>query len=91
MANYEWLSPRKILETYVQPAFSDFAEAEKELRIAVISGQVRARYRGETIGPEIRAQIARSVYDSKNPAALPPDIEILVEDAERVWCRRIKK
>jgi hypothetical protein len=85
MANYEWLSPEKILETYVQPVFSDFPEAEKDLRIAVITGEVRAPYRGEIIGPEIRAQIARSVYDSKNPAALPPDIEISVEDAERVW------
>jgi hypothetical protein len=84
----EWLSPRKILETYVQPAFSDFDEAEKDLRIAVITGEVCARFHGEIIGPETRAEIARSVYDPKSPAALPPDIEISVEDAERVWLLR---
>jgi hypothetical protein len=68
----EWLSPRKILETYVQPAFSDFDEAEKDLRIAVITGEVRARFHGEIIGPETRAEIARSVYEpqkSSSPAA----------------------
>jgi hypothetical protein len=80
--------PRKILETYVQPPFSDFDEAEKDLRIAVITGEVRARFHGEIIGPETRAEIARSVYDPKSPAALPPDIEISVEDAERVWLLR---
>jgi hypothetical protein len=85
MAKYEWLSPRKILENYVYPAFSDFAEAEKDLSIAVITGEVRARYQGEIISSQMRAQIARSVYDPQSPAALPPDIEISVEDAEKVW------
>ena len=85
MANYEWLPPEKILETYVYPAFADFNEAEKDLRIAVITGEVGARYQGEIIGPKLRAQIAGTVYDDNNHAALPPDIEISVEDARRVW------
>src|SRR5262245_12315203 len=86
----EWLSPRKILEYYVQCAFPDVAEAEKDLHIALITGEVRARFQGEIIGPELRGQIARTVYEDGNPAALPPDIQISVEDAERVWLHRKK-
>jgi len=90
MSKYEWHSPRKILENYVYSAFSDFAEAEKDLHIAVITGEVRARFQGETVGPDLRGQIARTVYEDGNPAALPPDIEISVKDAERFWLHRKK-
>jgi hypothetical protein len=90
MSNSEWLRPLKILESYVYPAFSDLAEAEKDLRIAVITGEVRARFQGEIIGRELRGQIATTVYEDGNSAALPPDIHISVEDAERVWLHRKK-
>jgi len=67
--NSEWLSPRKILENYVYAAFSDFAGAEEDLRIAVITGEVRARFQGEIVGPDLRGQIARTVYEDGNPAS----------------------
>ena len=85
MADSEWFSPRKIFDYYM-PGFSDPAEAEKDLRIAVITGQVRARVQGDIIGPDMRGKIARTVYDN-NPEALPPDIELSVEHAKRVYSR----
>jgi hypothetical protein len=30
-------------------------------------------------------QIDRMVFDDTNPVQLPPDIELSVEDAERIW------
>ena len=67
------------------PRFSDVGEAEKDLRISVITGEVRARFQGETVGPEVRGQIARTY-----PEALPQDIEISIEDAERVYSRHLE-
>jgi hypothetical protein len=82
---YEWVSPLKLREYYVDRAFADIGEAEKQLHLAVISGEVRARFKGLIYGPEWLKQIVKSKYHESDPYALPPDIELSVEDAKRKW------
>ena len=82
---YEWISPLKMQEYYVERAFADIGEAEKQLYLAVINGEVRARLKGLVYGPEWLKQIAKSKYHETNPYALPPDIGLSVEDAKRKW------
>lgn len=79
----EWLSPRKVIDYYLD--VPEIHEPEKELYAAVIAGQVRARSRGIVFGPEWLKQIDKLVFDENNPFALPPDIELSVEDVERKW------
>ena len=80
----EWLRPLKILE-YVEHPFSDMKEAERQLYLAVIRGEVRARSKGIILGPEWLKQISKMKFHDKNPFALPPDIELSVEDVTRIW------
>ena len=85
MSDSEWLSPMKLREYYVDHAFDDVREAEKQLFLAVITREVRARRKGRMFGPEWLKQLARLKVDDANPFALPPDIELSVEDAKRKW------
>jgi hypothetical protein len=85
MTDPEWLSPRKLLDYYVDHAFSDIRDAERELFVAVIAGDIRSQRKGIILGPEWRRQIANMKADDNNPFALPPDIELSVEDAKRKW------
>ena len=39
----KWLSPRKMLDYHVVRRFEDVAEAERQLYLAVVRGDVRAR------------------------------------------------
>jgi hypothetical protein len=48
---------------------------------------VRAGLNGRLLGPEWLKQIDRMIFDDTNPVQLPPDIELSVKDAERVWPR----
>jgi hypothetical protein len=81
----EWLSPRKILEQYVDLAVGDIRTAEAQLYLAVISGEVRVRHNGLVFGPERLKQLRNFKADESSPSALPPDIELSVEDVERKW------
>jgi hypothetical protein len=81
----EWLSPQKILQRYVDLAVGDISTAESQLYLAVISGQVRARHNGLVFGPEWLKQLRNFRADESNLSALPPDIELSVEDANRKW------
>jgi hypothetical protein len=48
----EWLRPSKLREYYVDHRFGDVKEAERQLYLAVIRGEVRARRKGRMFGPE---------------------------------------
>ena len=85
MTDPEWLSPRKLREYYVDSATNDIQTSEKELYVAVITGDVRARLKGRVLGPEWLKQVAKLKTDETNPFALPPDLELSVEDAKRKW------
>jgi hypothetical protein len=78
----EWTSPRKMMDYYMDQ--SDGIEAtQKRLYLAVIKGDVRARLKGRVLGPEWLKQIEALKYD--DPFTLPPDLELSVEDAKRIW------
>jgi hypothetical protein len=81
----EWLSPRKLREYYVDRAVREVGEAQKQMFLAVVSGEVRARSKGLVLGPEWLKQIAKMKFDDHDPLALPPDLELSVEDARRKW------
>jgi hypothetical protein len=85
MTDYRWLSPRKLRENCVDYGICDVEEAEKQLYFAVISGEVRARSQGKLFGPKLLQQMARMKFHDDNPFALPPDIELSVDDARRKW------
>ena len=58
---------------------SDGIEAcQKRLYLAV------KRLKGLVLGPEWLKQIAAMTYDD-NPFTLPPNLELSVEDAKRIW------
>jgi len=79
----EWLSPRKLLDYYVP--VSNHEQAERELYMAVITGEIRARLKGIELGPEMRKQIGKLKPEKDDPFGLPPDLELSVEDAKRKW------
>src|SRR6516164_3146928 len=84
----EWLRPLKILEYCVEHWFGDAAEAERQLFQAVIRGEVRARHAGKVLGPEQLRQIPKMEVDASNPFVLSPEVELSVEDAERMCIKR---
>ena len=44
----KWLSPQKMLDYHIVRRFGDVAEAERQLYLAVVRGDVRARLNGKT-------------------------------------------
>ena len=81
----EWLRPSKLREYYVDRRFGDVNEAERQLYFAVIGGKVRARSKGRVLGPEWLTQLSKMKFHDTNAFALPPDLELSVEDAKRIW------
>jgi hypothetical protein len=82
MSEPEWLRPLKIIENYAPD--TAFEDAVKELYLAVIHGDVRVRFNGR-VWPEWIKQINRMKISDDGPFALPPDIELSVEDVRRLW------
>jgi hypothetical protein len=80
-----WCSPRKMFDYYVEDAVPDFEEAKRQLFRAVIDGEVWTRVNGVALGPEQLKQVATFKPDDTDPWALPPDLELSVEDARRKW------
>jgi hypothetical protein len=80
----DWLRPSKLREYHLDQYFDDVEAAEIELYLAVIHGDVRARLNGLVLGPEWLKQVA-SMKDPAGPLVLPPDLELSVEDAKRLW------
>ena len=48
----KWLPPQKMLDYHIVRRFGDVAEAERQLYLAVVRGDVRARLNGKILGPE---------------------------------------
>jgi hypothetical protein len=71
----KWLSPRKVLDYHVVRRFEDVAEAERQLYLAVVRGDVRVRLNGKVLGPEWLKQLCRMKISGTSPFALPPEIE----------------
>ena len=81
----DWLGPRKLREYHVDHHFDTAEEAQKQLYLAIIRGDIRARRGEQTFGPEWLKQISKMKFNDKNAFELPPDIELSVEDAKRLW------
>jgi hypothetical protein len=80
----EWLRPLKVLEHYVLAVFpDDTLEAERQLYLAVASGDIRARVDGHLVSPEWRKRMRRMTFLPNNTFTLGPDLELSVEDARR--------
>jgi hypothetical protein len=82
MPDYEWIIPRKMLDYYVNQA-DGIEEAQKQLYLAVITGEVRAKLNDRILGPEWLKQV--SLLKQEHPFTLPPDLLLSVEDAKRKW------
>ncbi len=80
MSYAEWLSPRKLREYYIDHLVSDVYEAGKQLFLAVAGGEVRARCHGIILDPRWFGEA-----DDSGPFALPPNVELSVEDARQRW------
>jgi hypothetical protein len=80
----DWISPLKIIEYYVLTPDRGCDEAEKQLYLAVMKGEVRSALNGRELGPEWRNQISHMKFDER-PFTLPPDLRLSVEDAKRIW------
>ncbi len=81
----DWMSPRETRQYYLDRVIADPRQAEKQLYRAVIKREVRARLNGRLLGPEWLKQLERLTVDPDRPFALPPDIELSVEDVKRKW------
>jgi hypothetical protein len=80
----KWLLQDKLREYYVQDAFGDDIEqAQKQIYLAVMRGEVGARRNGRELGPEWLKQISKMTFLEGEPFALPGDVELSVEDARR--------
>jgi hypothetical protein len=81
----EWLRPLKVREYCVDHCFDDLMESERQLYMAVIRGELRARHKGRQLG----ARMVKAAFENEircpNPFTLPPDIELSVEDAKGIW------
>jgi hypothetical protein len=82
MTNAEWLSPRKLREYYIDHVVPDAQEANRQLFLAVAAGDVQARCEGTNV--DLR-RIRPFAFDDSDPFALPPDVELSVEDAQQKW------
>ena len=81
----EWLRPLKVIEYYLDWLDPDLAETTKELYLAVINGEVRARLNGHILGPEWFKRVSKLKNDPAYPFELPPDLELSVDDVKRNW------
>jgi hypothetical protein len=79
----KWLRPLKVREYYLDTHFDSISTANKWLYLAVIRGVVRARSKGLVLGPEWVKQLSKMPYDHDNPFALPPDIELSIDDVKK--------
>jgi hypothetical protein len=69
----------------VDSVTSDVKQSEKQLYMAVVRGEIRARLKGRLLRPERLEQLGNLVHDPDSRFALPPDLELSVEDVKRNW------
>jgi hypothetical protein len=67
-----------------RPPFRGCGGGERQLYLAVVRGDVRARLNGKILGPEWLKQLCRMKISEVSSFALPRDIELAAEDAPRV-------
>jgi hypothetical protein len=83
----QWLRPMKLREYYVDQFVTDVRDAEYQLYWAVVDGNIRARHGGRLLTIEERYALRNTSWSSVKGDlyALPPDLELSVEDAKHIW------
>ena len=83
----QWLSPMKLREYYVNQFVPNVRDAEYQLFWAVVNGDIRARHSGRLLTPEEASALCKKSWSSVEGDiyALPPDLELSVEDAKHIW------
>jgi hypothetical protein len=83
----QWLSPMKLREYYVNQFVPNVRDAEYQLFWAVVNGDIRARHSRRLLTPEEAYALCKKSWSSVEGDiyALPPDLELSVEDAEHIW------
>jgi hypothetical protein len=83
----QWLSPMKLREYYVNQFVPNVRDAEYQLFWAVVNRDIRARHSGRLLTPEEANALCKKSWSSVEGDiyALPPDLELSVEDAEHIW------
>jgi hypothetical protein len=77
----------KLREYYVDPFVRDVRDAEYQLYWAVVEGNIRARHKWRELTREEADALREKRWSDleDDHYALPPDIQLSVEDAERIW------
>jgi len=92
----QWLRPLKLREYYVDAYVPNLRDAQHQLYWAVVDGKLRARHKGRILTSEeanalhvsefLGGRVFKRWSDCPTELyALPADIELSVEDAERIW------
>jgi hypothetical protein len=82
-----WISPLKLREYYADFLLPpEVGDTQRALYKAVITRAIRAKLNGRPLTKEEAAALGQTRWgDAENPYALPSDLELSVEDAERIW------
>jgi extradiol dioxygenase family protein len=81
-----WVSPRIMREYYAHFLLAAHVQdPQHEIYKSVVGGTIRAKYRGRILTTEEAAALAEIRWDANSPYALPPDIQLSVEDALMVF------
>jgi hypothetical protein len=83
----QWLRPMKLREYCVDQFVPNVRDAEYQLYWAVVEGNIRARHSGRLLTPEAAYALREKRWSpvEGDLYALPPDLELSVEDAKRIW------
>jgi hypothetical protein len=82
----KWISPLKLREYYADFLLPDVDDTQQAVHRAVIAGEIRARLNGHLLTKQDAAALGQTQWgDAENPYALPSDLQLSVEDAERIW------
>ena len=81
-----WVSPRIMREYYAHFFLAAHVQdPQHEIYKSVVGGTIRAKYRGRILTKEEAASLAEVRWDENSPYALPPEIQLSVEDALMVF------
>ena len=83
----KWISPLKLREYYADYLLpKEVEDTQRAVYDAVIAGAIRAKLKERLLTKEEAAALAKTQWGGpENPYVLPSNLELSVEDAERIW------
>jgi hypothetical protein len=78
---------RRIMRDYYAHFFlaPHVQDPQHEIYKSVVGGTIQAKYQGRILTTEEAAALVETCRDANSPYALPPDIQLSVEDALMVF------